>query len=230
MDEESVSRARWRYVDDELRRIEQADGLLQPPKPKGGGMPPDSNQSLIDGLHAAIHEEGEATREEIHQLGGRVQQLSDNADADRDRITRTERRLDSIHSPVKSILLGLVGLLIWFGVWYGVKLYFGENLTVIIDGKDVMLKDHPKFGDLTTAILGAGLVFILVTTIFNVIMDFVTNRRPKARPERSQGQDEEVVEDGDEPSAQEANSTDPTSEEEVPDWVSSEERSRVHAV
>lgn len=198
MDEESVSRARWSVVERRLRRLEQAAGLPYPTTQGGGPMARTAQEvdALLDQLEgdAARHEgalqmqmaiNDDNTRRidrvmDLYQrLTARIQGVSDQHDATVQRVDRIERRLNGANNPFKSMLLGLVAATAWTVVWVVLKALFGDNLEVQINGKDTLVRDHPQFGDLTLAILVCGLIFILVVTIVNMIIDIVTNRRPR---------------------------------------------------
>ena len=207
MDEESISRARWSVVERRLRRLEQAAGLPNPPQKGGPAMArtPQEVDALLDQLEgdAARHEgalhmqmavNDDNTRRidrvmDLYQrLTARIQGLSDQHDATVERVDRIERRLDGANNPFMSLMLGLVAAAAWTAVWAVLKALFGDNLEIAINGKDALVRDHPQFDDLTLAILVCGLIFILVVTIVNMIIEIVTNRRPRGANQPQQAQ------------------------------------------
>lgn len=207
MDEESVSRTRWSVVERRLRRLEQAAGLHDPTTQKGPVMArtPQEVDALLDQLEgdAARHEgalhmqmavNDDNTRRidrvmDLYQrLTARIQGLSDQHEGTVERVDRIERRLDGANNPVMSLVLGLLAASAWTVVWVVLKALFGDNLEITIEGKEALVRDHPQFDDLTLAILVCGLIFILVVTIVNMIIEIWTNRRPRGANQPQQAQ------------------------------------------
>lgn len=122
------------------------------------------------------------------RLTARIQGLSDQHDATVERVDRIESRLNGETNPLKSLVLGLVAAAAWTAVWAVLKALFGDNLEIAINGKAALVRDHPQFDDLTLAILVCGLIFILVVTIVNMIIEIVTNRRPRGANQPQQAQ------------------------------------------
>ena len=132
----------------------------------------------------------------IDQHGAAITDLQDSRVATNRRVSALERQTNAPNSPVNSLLLGVIVALAWTAIFFVLKALFGDNLKVTYDAKEIVLRDHPQFGDLTTAILVAGLIFILVATVTNMIIDLVSSRsqrpqnvdRPQAQEPPIQGE------------------------------------------
>jgi hypothetical protein len=116
------------------------------------------------------------------RLNNRLVGLSDQHDATVERIDRAERQLDGIYNPLKGLALGLVGLIGWLILGFWLKSYLGVVAEVWLDGKEILWRDHPNYGGLTTAIIGGVAVFIIVMTLVNVLIDMTSGRRPRQQP------------------------------------------------
>jgi drug/metabolite transporter (DMT)-like permease len=95
------------------------------------------------------------------------------------RVSALERQNRVPNNPVSSLVLGVIGALAWAAAWAVLKALFGDNLKVSYEGKEILLRAHPQFEDLTLAILVCGLIFIMVVTMVNMIIVIWTNRRPQ---------------------------------------------------
>jgi hypothetical protein len=132
------------------------------------------------------------------RLTARLVGLTDQHEATVERVSRVERQLDEIASPIKGLALGLVALIGWLILGFWLKSYIGGS-AVWLDGQEILWNQHPQFGGLTTAIIGGVAVFIVVLTLVNILLDITSGRRPRQQPRPAQAEQPEQEEQANPP-------------------------------
>lgn len=117
----------------------------------------------------------------LDQYNVRLRGAEDRTEANDERIGRAERRIGRLSNPLFTLLIGIVALAGWLALSFWLKSTIGDNVKVWMDAKEILWRDHPNFGDIAGKIIGGGAAFIVGMTLVCLVIDLVSNARPRQR-------------------------------------------------